>query len=97
MNKGIMKPSSGRYLPSAGILSAACVLFLVFAGGQEFLEAGTNLDRLVAGRFGSTTFQSCRATPSLGPDGPPTFESRTLKPIGRFVSRTGSQIGRAHV
>ncbi len=93
MRKGTMKTRSGRYTPAAGILSAACVLLLGFAGRQEFLEAGTNPDRLVAGRFGSTTFQSCRATPSLDPDGPPTFEPRTLKPIGRFVSQTGSLHG----
>ena len=85
--------SQGRCIPVAAILSAACVLLLVFAAGQEFLEAGTNPDRLVAGRFGSTTFQSCRATPFLDPDGPPTFEPKTLKPVGRFVSQMGSLHG----
>ncbi len=74
-------------------LLLGCVLLLLIAGVQEFLEAGSNPDRLVAGRFGSTTFQSCRATPFLDPDGPPTFEPRTLKPIGRFVSQMGSLHG----
>lgn len=85
--------SQGRDIPTVCILSVGCVLLLGFAAGQEFLQAGTNPDRLVAGRFGSTTFQSCRATPSLGPEGPPTFESKTLKPIGRFVSQMGSLHG----
>ena len=80
-------------IQASRFLLAGCALLLFFAGSQEFLKASSNPDRLVAGRFGSTTFQSCRATPSLDPDGLPTFDPKTLQPIGRFVSETGTLHG----
>ena len=80
-------------IQASRFLLAGCALLPFFAGSQEFLKASSNPDRLVAGRFGSTTFQSCRATPSLDPDGLPTFDPKTLQPIGRFVSETGTLHG----
>ena len=80
-------------IQASRFLLAGCALLLLFAGRQELLNAGSNPDRLVAGRFGSTTFQSCRAAPFMDPGGPPTFDPKTLQPIGRFVTETGTLHG----
>ena len=80
-------------IQASRFLLAGCALLLLFAGRQELLNAGSNPDRLVAGRFGSTTFQSCRAAPFMDPGGPPTFDPKTLQPMGRFVTETGTLHG----